>query len=185
VPGAAALYAAHPDVFLVTACLKYKPIRDMFEAAVLGTLGGCAKRGQVACKRPASATSPKAAHEASSASPRAGHESPAPLPPHVWRKVWAAFLGRLRTDARVGVLDEWAVNYGRGRGQPPWQWLVRWGVLRVTTHDDPGAVVLGRTAYSEGLPTTVAGADFMASVTSMVGAVWLCQSRPPGTQCLV
>lgn len=171
VPGAAELYSAHPDVFLVATCLKYKPVRDVFEAAALETLGFHAKRGNATRKRPAS-----------SAGLQSGTGVPPPLPANVWHRVWVAFLARLRTGAHDGLVEEWTVNYGRGRRQQPWHWLVRWGVVRAAALDDPGTLVLGRTAYSPMLPAKVVGVDFMAGVRSMAGAVWSCQVRPSGTK---
>ena len=171
------LYTRHPDIYLVTTCLKYGPVRDVFEAAALATVGSRAApaAGAVAWQRPAAPASWRVARNG----------APEPLSPVEWLRLWNDFLERLRTDLAENSLAEWTHNYGRGRAQQPWQWLVRWGVLSLARHSAQprrrDELLLGSTKYRNALPLK-APATFMEGVSRMVGAVWSCQTRPPATE---
>ena len=182
-PGDADLYLSHPDVCIVVACLKYGPVRQAFQDAALEELAGDLARTPQKLSRGRGVANPerqsKPAHSERQErqESRAGSPAPpAPLPPARLFRMFLSMLSALRVRERQ--IADWTQHYGRGRGQQPWGWLVRWNVVERCEEHDRGAQRLGGTHYRPRTPGEAAGG--LAGLAALVPVVWACQLRPRG-----
>ena len=184
-PGDADLYLSHPDVYIVVACLKYGPVRQAFQDAALEELAGDLARTPQKLSRgrgvanPERESKPARSERQERQESRAGSPAPpAPLPPARLFRMFLSMLSALRGCERQ--IADWTQHYGRGRGQQPWGWLVRWNVVERCEEHDPGAQRLGGVHYRPRTPGEAAGG--LAGLAALEPVVWACQLRPSGAR---
>lgn len=163
--GESALYTAYPVLMLVSACLKYPPARDKFDAAAKLEL------------RVGRACSGLGVHGASQVSNTLGV-------PALFRILQATCesLDSVRMDA-------WTANCGRARASGFLPWLTRWQVLTKATGGvqlkNAKCVRLGQGGMLyRVMPLTPEAQD---ALTHLVGTHYVAraiQMRPSGPQCL-
>ena len=180
-PGEAVLYVSHPDVYVVVACLKYGPVRQAFEDAALEELAGDLTRTPQKLARGRGSANPESEGKERRERQQSRGSSPAPPAALQPARLFRMFLGMLdRLQGRERQIADWTQNYGRGRGQQPWGWLVRWNVVERCEERDRGARRLGGTHYRPRTAGDAAGG--LAGLAALVPVLWACQLRPRGAQ---